>query len=136
LLALRQELWPHASRQEHEAELASLFKRPDRFGAIIAFTPEKRGMGFAEFTLRNDYVAGCTTSPVAFLEGLYVRAGFRRLGVATKLVEAFEDWARKHNVSEVASDVLIDNHESQRFHHAAGFEEIERAVCYSKKLRK
>ena len=36
------------------------------------------GMGFAEASIRHDYVNGCETSPVVFLEGIYVRSEYRK----------------------------------------------------------
>ena len=42
-----------------------------------------------------DYVNGCTTSPVGFLEGLYVAAAARRQGVARALCDAAEDLGGK-----------------------------------------
>ena len=53
-----------------------------------------RGVGFAEVSVRTDYVNGCKSSPVAFLEGIYVRPEFRRHGVARLLYQEAERWGR------------------------------------------
>ena len=85
--------------------------------------------------MRRDYVNGCATSPVGFLEGLYVDPARRRRGIARKLCRAVEDWAASLGCSEFASDVYLGNENSQRAHEALGFEETERVVYYRKQLR-
>ena len=87
-----------------------------------------------EATLRTDYVNGCETSPVAFLEGIYVEPGARRQGVARRLVEVVQQWARQMNCSEMASDALLQNTDSHGMHLGLGFEETERVVYFRKVL--
>lgn len=89
-------------------------------------------MGFAEAALRHDYVNGCTTSPVAFLEGVYVRSRCRKRGVARLLCRAVERWAAGMGCSELASDTDLGNAASQQMHTALGFDETERVIYYRK----
>ena len=91
-------------------------------------------MGFAEVSLRTDYVNVTSTSPVAFLEGLYVTPQARRMGVAAALVNRACEWGRARGCSEIASDTSLDNQASQLVHRALGFEETERVVYYRKAL--
>jgi aminoglycoside 6'-N-acetyltransferase I len=84
--------------------------------------------------LRFDYVNGCSTSPVGFLEGLYVREAARRRGVARGLVAAVELWASERGCTELASDALLVNAQSQKAHRAIGFAETERVVFFRKPL--
>ena len=77
---------------------------------------------------------GCRTSPVGYLEGIYVDETHRRKGAARALVLAGEAWARRLGCTEFASDRALDNDESGAFHRAAGFDEVERIVCYRKDL--
>jgi aminoglycoside 6'-N-acetyltransferase I len=130
--ALRAELWPHETKADLEQQARDLLSRDavtfllrDDAGAAIAM---------AEATLRRDYVNGCSTSPVAFLEGIYVRPAWRRQGAARQLCRAVEAWGRERGCREFASDALIDNETSHRMHEALGFEERERVVCYCKPL--
>lgn len=131
-VALRLELWPHESRADLERQAGELLRREaaaflvrDDAGAVIAM---------AEATLRRDYVNGCSTSPVAFLEGIYVRSAWRRQGVARQLCGAVEAWGRDLGCREFASDALVDSDVSHRMHEALGFQERERVVCYCKPL--
>ncbi|MCB5177036.1 MULTISPECIES: aminoglycoside 6'-N-acetyltransferase [Microvirga] len=132
--SLRHALWPDATKDMHREEAAALLEQPDRATAFLARTPEGAAAGFAEATLRRDYVNGCTSSPVAFLEGIYVDPPYRRRGVAGLLCRAVEAWARDRGCSEFASDVELHNLASQQMHASLGFEETERVVYFRKPL--
>lgn len=90
--------------------------------------------GFAELSLRHDYVSGCETSPVAFLEGIYVSPEQRRLGIAREIVATAEQWGRSRGCTEFGSDALLDNFASHRMHAALGFAEVSRVVSFRKAL--
>jgi aminoglycoside 6'-N-acetyltransferase I len=133
-LALRAQLWPEASADEHRADIEKMLGDTERAICLLARSAGGAVAGFAEVSLRRDYVNGCSTSPVGFLEGLFVVAGSRRKGVARALVAAAEDWAARHGCSEFASDVLLENVESQKAHAALGFFETDRVVYFHKSL--
>ncbi len=96
----------------------------------LAFTPDGAAAGFVEASQRVDYVNGTNTSPVAFLEGLYVEPFARRKGVARSLVAEVEHWAATQGCSELASDSPIGNAVAHATHRALGFEETERVVYF------
>jgi aminoglycoside 6'-N-acetyltransferase I len=133
-LALRQALWPHCPREEHLAEMTSFIASPERYVQYVAYTRSGQAVGFAEASVRTDYVNGTTTSPVAFLEGLYVLPEARRNGIAKSLVSAVSDWALSVGCRELASDASLENLISQTVHRALGFEETERVVFFRKSL--
>ncbi|KNY35140.1 GNAT family N-acetyltransferase [Agrobacterium genomosp. 3] len=128
---LRHRLWSDASPAEHRAELQDF---SDNEVGFIAHDPAGAAIGFAEASLRQDYVNGCDTSPVAFLEGVYVEEAFRKLGVAAALIAEVTRWAISRGVSELASDADISNVDSHRMHAALGFEETQRVVYFRKSL--
>lgn len=132
-VGLRQTLWPDATEQEHRAEASAVL---EGVGDAIAFIVRNgtEALGFAEAALRRDHVNGCTTSPVAFLEGIYVRPEWRRRGAARLLCAAVEDWGKMRGCAELASDTDLANLASQRMHEALGFVETERVVFYHKRL--
>jgi aminoglycoside 6'-N-acetyltransferase I len=132
--AFRHALWPQAEEQELRLEAEALLGNSRQAIAFLARVPEGTAVAFAEATLRHGYVNGCTTSPVAFLEGIYVRSDHRKRGIARLLCKAVEDWAVDLGCSELASDTELHNTGSQRMHGALGFEEMERVVCYRKQL--
>jgi aminoglycoside 6'-N-acetyltransferase I len=132
-LCLRAELWPESSIEHHRVEIAQLLSKATAI-AFVACDQTGHVVGFAEATLRQDYVNGCKTSPVLFLEGIYVRREHRRQGVAQLLCSAVADWGRAAGCQEFASDALLDNVESHAFHGALGFEETKRVVYFRKSL--
>lgn len=132
---LRLALWPDTSPQEHEAEIGAILAGPGETFSIIARDDAGTALGFAEASLRRDYVNGTDTSPVAFLEGIYVVPEARGRGVARALVAATEAWAREQGCIEFASDALLDNADSHAMHTALGFEETERVVFFRKVLK-
>ena len=133
-LDLREALWPHCSRSDHVAEMRSFLAQPECLTQYVFYSEQNVAVGFVEASLRNDYVPGTDSSPVAFLEGIYVAPTSRRRGVATQLVAEVENWARARGCTEFASDTQIENSASQLVHKALGFRETERIVCFAKSL--
>ena len=131
-LELRCELWPHLSHAAHAAELAALRQRS--YAGFLALSSDQGVLGFAEVSLRRDYVNGCISSPVGFLEGIYVRPLARRKGVARSLCRAVEAWVRSQGCSEFASDADIGNEVSHKMHRSLGFGETERVVFFRKAI--
>ena len=133
-LELRRALWPHHDATFHLDEMSRFCAEPRRFGQFIATADDGTPLGFIEIALRSDYVNGTRTSPVAFLEGIYVAPLARKLGVAKALVRAGEVWARERGCVEFASDAAIDNQISHAMHRALGFAETQRVVFFRKAL--
>ena len=131
-LALRSRLWPHAAEREHLREMADVLAR-GHF-VRLAFAPEGFAAGFVEASQRADYVNGTSSSPVVFLEGLYVEPSERRKGVARALVADVERWAAAQGCTELASDSSIENVTAHVTHRALGFEETERVVYFRRAL--
>jgi len=94
---------------------------------------EGRAVGFAELGLRP-HANGCESQPVGFLEGIWVAPDWRGRGVARQLLAAIEGPLRTGGVREIGSDAGIDNAPSLAAHAAWGFAEVERVVCFCKKL--
>jgi len=91
-------------------------------------------IGFAQCQLRRDYVEGTETSPVGYLEGVYVEPDYRKQGYGKALVNSCEDWARSKGCTEFASDCELHNTDSLAFHLNSGFKEVNRIICFTKKL--
>ena len=130
---LRGELWPHLTPEESERQISDMLA--DGWCCVIARDRGGTAVGVAEAALRHDYVNGCETSPVAFLEGIYVVSAARMHGVARQLVAAIEAWAIANGCAELASDAALDNTGSHSMHVALGFEETQRVVYFRRPLR-
>ena len=113
--ALAQLLWPGHAQAELEQELAGYLQGPE--GAVFLAREDGADVGFAQCGLRRDYVEGTHTSPVGYLEGVFVQEEYRGRGVA-----------------EFASDCGLDNAASAVFHLRAGFAEAGRIICFTKRL--
>ncbi|MFT3777793.1 MAG: GNAT family N-acetyltransferase [Ottowia sp.] len=133
-LRLRTALWPHRSVAEHRADMAGLVVRPAQSVQFLARVPGEQAVGLAEASIRSEYVNGTRSSPVAFLEGLYVAPAARGQGVARRLVEAVAQWAAGCDCVELASDARLENTLGQAAHLGLGFKETERVVCFSMAL--
>ena len=130
--ALAAALWPHHRAGELEPEFHPLLSDPE--AAVFLMYEEDCAVGFAQCHLRHDYVEGTDSSPVGYLEGIYVIPSCRHRGISGVLLAACERWAVKMGCTEFASDCELDNLESLAFHKSAGFTEANRIICFTKKL--
>lgn len=132
LAELACKLWPDHTVGEMQTEFTEIIAKPD--AAFFLAYSEETAIGFAQCQLRHDYVEGTDSSPVGYLEGIYVTDGYRKQGVARELLTACEGWAKAKGCAEFASDCELDNVQSLRFHLNVGFEEANRIICFTKKL--
>ncbi|MBR6006206.1 MAG: GNAT family N-acetyltransferase [Clostridia bacterium] len=102
--------------------------------AVFAEKANGEFIGVALCSLRRDYVEGCDTSPVGYLEGVSTREGYRGRGIARRLVAECEQWAREKGCTEFASDCELTNTASLDFHLHIGFSEENRIICFRKPL--
>ena len=132
LAELACQLWPDHTVVEMYTEFAQILAKPD--AAFFLAYAEETAIGFAQCQLRYDYVEGTDSSPVGYLEGIYVADGYRKQGIAKDLLTACETWAKSKDCIEFASDCELDNTQSLQFHLNVGFEEANRIICFTKKL--
>jgi len=132
LTELALELWPENAVDTMYYDLGTIMTGGESV-FFLAYRDDV-AVGFAQCQLRHDYVEGTSTSPVGYLEGIYVRQAERKLGLAGQLMKACEDWARAEGCAEFASDCEIDNEESLAFHLKLGFKEANRIICFAKHL--
>ena len=125
-------LWPEHTMEDLIAEFEELISQ-DEAACFLAYAGNT-AVGFAQCQLRHDYVEGTDSSPVGYLEGIFVREDHRHQGYAKKLLSACEDWAREQGCTEFASDCELTNADSLKFHLNVGFEEANRIICFTKKL--
>ncbi len=118
-------------------DLAEEFRRlvmNDEAVCFIKYVDDKP-IAFAQCQLRHDYVEGTESSPVGYLEGIFVSEGYREQGFAAELLSECERWAKEKGCSEFASDCELSNADSFRFHTSLGFEEANRIICFRKDLQ-
>lgn len=132
-LELRQMLWPRCPEEEHLAEMNAFLLEPEKYRQLLVIVDETP-VGLLEASIRNDYVNGTSTSPVGYIEGLFVASDFRKQGVAAQMMSDIEQWFLQKGCCEMASDTDVDNQISIAAHKAMGFEETERAVFFRKEI--
>lgn len=125
-------MWSEHSAGELSAEFSALISS-DKAQLFLAYENDIP-IGFAQCQLRCDYVEGTETTPVGYLEGIFVRETYRHKGCARGLLAACEAWAREKGCREFASDCELDNIDSFRFHMAMHFTQANRVICFAKKL--
>lgn len=131
IAALGTLLWPNHTAGELEKEFSLEMKKGSSFFLVFSSnTP----IGFAQCGLRYDYVEGTQSSPVGYLEGVFIKEAYRGKGYARALLKACEEWSAKMGCDEFASDCELANEKSRLFHLHTGFKEANRIICFTKKL--
>lgn len=125
-------MWENSTKESLTAEFAETMRDPA--ACFFLLSVGEKSIGFAQAQLRTDYVEGTHTSPVGYLEGIFVMAEYRRRGYAGILVKICEAWAREAGCTEFASDCPVENQISYAFHLHMGFIEANRIICFTKTL--
>ncbi len=132
LAGLAIQMWTDHDPEDLEAEFRELAMNNE--AACFIKYADGQPVAFAQCQLRHDYVEGTGSSPVGYLEGIFVSEGYRARGYAAELLSECEKWAREKACTEFASDCELDNADSFRFHMALGFAEANRIICFRKDL--
>ena len=125
-------MWSSHTIDELTADLGQVIA--DKNAVVFLCCIKENAIGFAQCQLRFDYVEGTDSSPVGYLEGIYITEDFRHQGYGKMLLRACEQWAMEHGCKEFASDCELDNAQSLSFHLHSGFDEVNRIICFTKKL--
>ncbi len=127
------DLWPEEDPQEMPDILRTV-QNDSRNANFICRSDDGAAMGFINLSIRSDYVEGSDTSPVGYIEGIYVKPEYRKSGVGRALVAFAENWARTQGCKEMGSDTYQENTQSREFHKKAGFTEAGIMVAFIKKI--
>ena len=125
-------MWSNNTIEELTADFEELLSKEEC--AIFVYEKDNETIGFAQCQLRHDYVEGTDSSPVGYLEGIFVRKEYRKNGYAHELLKKCEVWAKETGCLEFASDCELTNVESLAFHFKMGFIEANRIICFTKQL--
>lgn len=133
LAELAIQMWGNHTLAELEEDFAETINNNDSV-CFIKYV-DNTSVGFAQCQLRHDYVEGTHSSPVGYLEGIFIIPEYQHKGYAKDLLHECELWAKEKDCSEFASDCELDNTNSFKFHMAMDFEEANRVICFRKDLR-
>ncbi len=126
------QLWPDSTKDELRDVFLDILKSDKEEGLLYYLDNEY--VGFINISIRSDYVNGSTTSPVGYVEGIYVKPEYRNRNIARDLIRAGEIWASSKGCKQVGSDILVDNKNSYDFHKKVGFDEVETVICFIKDI--
>ena len=132
LAGLAVQLWPAHTVSELENEFENIMRSGD--AAFFILFDDGKPAGFAQCQLRRDYVEGAQSSPVGYLEGIFVAENYRKKGYGKQLLNKCEEWARTKGCLEFAGDCEYQNAAGFDFHIKNGFNEANRIICFIKKL--
>ena len=131
---MRNSLWP-SPLAEHVNDIERFFAGT-AIDIVEVFVLERNDGnlgGFIEINVRN-FAEGSRSAEVPYIEAWYIDADLRGRGYGRSLIEFAEKWSRLHGFEELASDTDLENENSIAAHKALGFVEVERVVCFIKKL--
>lgn len=129
---LRLQLFDDLDPAFNEADMTAFSERMEQ-QVFLAFGPNEEALGFAEVALCN-LVDGCLTSPVGYLEAIYVSPEGRGMGLGRKLLNPTIAWARAQGCTEFATDSDLKDESAQRFHLAMGMKETLRIVQFRREI--
>lgn len=125
-------MWKNHTVDELTKEFEKILENPE--SGVFMYSVEAQVIGFAQCQLRYDYVEGTDSSPVGYLEGIFIEQKYRHRGYAKKLLDKCKEWAKEKGCREFASDCELDNAVSLAFHLKIGFSEANRIICFTMKL--
>ena len=126
------QMWEDNTLDGLTEDMAEIIASPE--SAVFLLFDGDMAIGFAQCQLRHDYVEGTDSSPVGYLEGIFVEEDYRNKGYAKELLKQCEAWAKDMGCTEFASDCELTNTGSLAFHLKMGFEEANRVICFTKRL--
>lgn len=131
-LGMRIDLYGELEPGAHEQEMPDILSRDDWHLWFVEDSENER-IGMVELSLRN-VVDGCLSSPVPYVEGLYIVQKRRNQGLGTQLMKVLFNWASERGYQELALNTELTNTDAQRLYQTLGFSENERVVEYRIKL--
>jgi aminoglycoside 6'-N-acetyltransferase I len=128
-LDLAMQVWPDCPIND----LTEIIQSSRQAGFLIR-NETRQVIGLMNLSLRYDFVPDATQSPVGYVEGIYIKAEYRKQGVGAALIQYAEQWAYEQGCIELALDALLENPESHEFYAKVGFREVERVIFFIKSV--
>lgn len=132
LVMMSLDLWKDETYNEMNLLYEALCENPKT--EVLLYFDKREMAGFIQMSIREDYVEGANSSPVGYVEGIYVKSLYRNRGIAKQLVISGEQWAFSKGCTQIGSDVEQHNQSSYEFHKRIGFREANRLICFIKDI--
>ena len=105
---------------QHRYMNAALARPPSEIATFIAEDESAVRLGFVHTETATDSV---TLEPCAYVTVLAVTEAAQGQGVASRLMEAAEDWAREKGFRLICLDVFANNQRARTFYARQGYQE-------------
>ena len=128
-MRLRLELYGDLDPAWNEQEIRRIAEDDNLTTFFVFAENQEASAGMVELSLRN-IVDGCMTSPVGYIEGLYVLQPWQKRGLGRQMLLFAKQWAREQGCTELAVDTELDNTSAQQYFQLNGFEETFRVVQF------
>lgn len=125
-------IWPDSNFEDEKEACIEVIENPNE--AYFLAISGHNSIGFVYLNLRYDHVEGANSSPVAYVEGIFVKNEYQKKGTGSMLLDKAEEWALSKGCTQLGSDVEIDNLESLTFHQRMGFKVENKIICLMKNL--
>ena len=130
---MRGEVYGSLDDEFHEKEMEQIFAREDWFCHFLTGTSNQI-LGLVELSSRN-IADGCLSSPVAYLEGIYLKKELRGRGLGKEAMGLILHWCKEKGYKELATDSELSNLNAQKYFNALGFHETFRIVEFCIKVK-
>ena len=122
-------MWSNHTCEDLENEFADTLAK----GNAVSFLmyEKEQPLGFAQCQLRHDDVEGSASSPLAILEGIFVKEAYRNHGYAKSLLKECETWAALQGCKGFSSNFQLKI--AYTFIYMQDLE-ANRIICFIKKL--
>lgn len=129
---MRMELYSALDDDYHNLEMETINSSEEWY---CRFIKNETGdvLGMLEISFRN-IVDGCISSPVPYIEGLYLYPQYRNQGLGAEILKMIAAWCYDRGYTELATDARIENIKAHEFYRSAGFEETDRVVEFRMEL--
>lgn len=129
----RETLYKGVEDEFHNTEMDLILNSAFQTTFLLFENAEAQPVGMLELSLRN-LVDGCLSSPVAYIEGIFLANSCRGKGFGKLMVDFSKKWALDQGCTELACDAELDDIDAQKFHNKMGFEETYKVVQYKMEL--
>ena len=130
---MREEVYISLDDEFHEKEMKQVFESSDWF-CYFLMDENSTTLGLAELSSRN-IVDGCLSTPVAYLEGLYLKEEYRGMGLGREAIEIIKTWSRGQGFTELGMDTELTNLKAQKFFKAVGLQETYKIVQFRTNIK-
>lgn len=121
-------LWPNNEKDIIKSDFVYIIGHLSN--KVLLAKSDEDYIGFIHMSIRSGFVEGANTTPVGYVEGIYVKPDFRRKGVAKELYHAGIEWLKSKKCTQIGADIGIYNDMCPDFYIGMGFKEVNRIICY------